>query len=27
VTQTVQVKAGATATVDFMYSGTETPPK
>jgi plastocyanin len=26
VTQTVQVKAGATATVDFMYSGTE-PPK
>jgi plastocyanin len=27
VTQTVQVKAGATATVDFMYSGTEPPPK
>jgi hypothetical protein len=27
VTQTVQVKAGATTTVDFMYSGTEPPPK
>jgi plastocyanin len=26
VTQTVQVKAGATTTVDFMYSGTEEPP-